>query len=85
MIKPAKHLNLQVCVVRIAAIILAHLKRRRVENCATLLQKVIDRAGPDAQVWFLPALDLVYLLGRLEYHPKTDAFEYVSPKAASQA
>lgn len=84
MIRPAKHLNLQVCVVRIAAIILAHLKRRRVESCTTLLQKVIGRAGADAQVWFLPALDLLYLLGRLDYHPKTDSFEYVASKPPPQ-
>ncbi len=78
MIKPAKHLNLQVCVIRIAAIILSHLQRRRLENSATLLKKVSDSAGPDAEVWFLPALDLLYLLGRVEYHAKTDAFEYMA-------
>jgi hypothetical protein len=79
MIKPAKHLNLDVCVVRIAAIILSHLQRHRVENCTKLLAKVRETAGTDAEVWFLPALDLVYLLGRLQYQAKNDTFEYIAP------
>ena len=80
MIKPGKHLNLNVCVVRIATIILAHLQRHRIENCTTLLKKVQQAAGEDAQVWFLPAVDFLFLLGRVEYRPKTDTFEYLAPK-----
>jgi hypothetical protein len=79
MIRPAKHLNLNVCVLRIAAIVLAHLQRFRVEGCTTLLAKVREAAGPDAEVWFLPAIDLLYLLGRIEYHAKTDTFEFIGP------
>jgi hypothetical protein len=30
-------------------------------------------------VLFLPALNLLYLLGLVEYRPKTDALEYVGP------
>jgi hypothetical protein len=80
MIKPGKHLNLNVCVVRIATIVLAHLQRYRVEGCTTLLKKVKDAAGDDAEIWFLPALDFLFLLGRVDYHPKTDTFEYLAPK-----
>ncbi len=78
MIRPAKHLNLNVCVVRLAAIILGHLQRYRVETTTRLLSKVRESAGDDAEVWFLPAIDLLYLLGRLEYHSQTDAFAYLS-------
>lgn len=80
MIKPGKHLNLNVCVVRIATIVLAHLQRYRVEGCTTLLRKVKDAAGDDAEVWFLPAIDFLFLLGRIDYRPKTDTFEYLAPK-----
>jgi hypothetical protein len=33
-------------------------------------------------VLFLPALNFLYLMGLIEYHPKTDAVEYVGPNEA---
>jgi hypothetical protein len=33
-------------------------------------------------VLFLPSLDFLFLMGLVEYHPKTDAFEYVGPNEA---
>jgi hypothetical protein len=33
-------------------------------------------------VLFLPALNFLYLLGLIDYHPKTDAVEYVGPNEA---
>jgi len=81
MIKPGKHLNLNVCVLRIAAIVLAHLQRYRVEGCTALLKAVQEAAGDDAEVWFLPAIDFLYLMGRVDYHSHTDTFEYLAPPA----
>lgn len=79
MIRPGKHLNLNLCVLRIATIVLSQLQRHRVENFQTLLQKVRDIAGDDAEVWFIPALDLLFLLGRINYLPQRDTVEYVAP------
>lgn len=31
------------------------------------------------EVLFLPALNFLYLMGLIEYRPKTDALEYVGP------
>jgi len=33
-------------------------------------------------VLFLPALNFLYLMGLIEYRPKTDAVEYVGPNEA---
>ena len=79
MIRPQKHLNLNVCVLRISALALAHLRRQRVEKFTTLLETMKVAAGPDAEILFLPAVNLLFLLGRLVYHPHTDIFEYVEP------
>ena len=79
MIRPGKHLNLNLCVLRIATIVLSHLQRHRVERSQSLLQKVRDTAGDDAEVWFIPALDLLFLLGRINYLPQRDTVEYVAP------
>ncbi|MDP1563528.1 MAG: hypothetical protein Q8M16_19275 [Pirellulaceae bacterium] len=79
MIRPEKHLNLNLCVLRIATIVLSHLQRHRVESFHILLQKVRNKAGDDAEVWFIPALDLLFLLGRINYLPQRDTVEYVAP------
>ena len=79
MIRPGKHLNLNLCVLRIATIVLAHLQRHRVEGFQLLLQKVRNTAGEDAEVWFIPALDFLFLLGRIDYLPQRDTVEYLAP------
>lgn len=85
MIRPQKHLNLNICVVRISALVLAHLRRQRVENFTTLLEATKAAMGADAEILFLPAVNLLFLLGRLSYHPHTDMFEYVEPSDAKPA
>lgn len=79
MIQPQKHLNLNICVLRISALVLAHLRRQRVEKFPTLLEKTKAVVGADAEILFLPAVNLLFLLGRLAYHPHTDIFEYLEP------
>jgi hypothetical protein len=83
MIRPQKHLNLNVCVLRISACALAHLRQARVENFNSLLGTVKMTIGEDAEVLFLPAMNLLFLLGRLAYYPHTDTFEYVEVDKAS--
>ena len=85
MIRPGKHLNLNVCVLRIATVVLSHLQRHRVEGFQTLLNKVRDTAGEDAEVWFIPALDFLFLLGRINYLPQRDTVEYLSPMPEAAA
>jgi hypothetical protein len=77
MIKPGKHLNLDVCVLRIAAVVLTHLRRLRVEKFNTLLSLVRNEVGDDGEVWFVAALDFLYLVGRIEYQSQTDTFEFI--------
>lgn len=76
MITPQKHMNLDVSVLRVAASMLKEVKKRRVIEFRQLRQKVVKSIGPDVDLVFLPALSLLYLLGRLEYHEKNDSFEY---------
>jgi hypothetical protein len=78
-IRPEKHLDLRTCVIQIAAVILEDLCERRVVRFVELQQRVQTRLGNDADVHFLPALDLLFLLGRVEYLPHRDVVEYISP------
>jgi hypothetical protein len=56
MLAPKKHLNLDVSVVRIAAIVLRELQRRGVMEFERLRATVVRRVGFDGDLSFLPAL-----------------------------
>lgn len=79
MILPAKHLNLNTCVLRAAGRLLARLQEDRVCRFADLRSCLAD-LGQDADVVFLPTVHFLYLVGRVDYHPQTDSFEYLKPQ-----
>lgn len=75
MIRPAKHLDLNSCVLRAASILLSKLQSARV--CTyTDLRASLSVIGEDADVAFVHAVHLLFLLGRVDYHPQTDSLEY---------
>lgn len=76
MITPKKHLNLDVSVLRVSAIMLRELKKRRIMEFSSLRHRVLKSAGGDAELVFSPSLSFLFLLGKLEYHVKNDSFEY---------
>ena len=76
MIRAAKNLDLDICVLRAASVILNRLRKDRV--CGyTELQKCLRVLGKDSDVVFLPSIHFLYLLGKVQYHPQTDSFEYI--------
>ncbi|MCH6258982.1 hypothetical protein MLD52_20670 [Puniceicoccaceae bacterium K14] len=77
MIRPAKHLDLNTCVLRTASIMLSKLQSVRV--CTyTDLRASLSVLGEDADVAFVHAIHLLFLLGRIDYHAQTDSFEYIN-------
>lgn len=75
MLSPGKHAHPDRTIVAVSMLLLHHLRARRVEEYDALRSLVRSNvAGGDAL--FRPALSLLYLLGLLEYRPKTDALEY---------
>ncbi|MFA7242468.1 MAG: ABC-three component system middle component 8 [Sulfuricellaceae bacterium] len=78
MLRPTKHSHPDRTVVNVALLLLVHLKRQRIDtydNLKKLSKKTVD--GGD--VLFLPALNFLFLLGLIDYRPKTDVVEYVGP------
>lgn len=84
MIRPAKHLNLNTCVLRAASRLLVRLQQDRVCRFADLRASLAD-LGDDAEVVFLPTVNFLYLVGRVDYHPQTDSFEYLQPREGDPA
>jgi hypothetical protein len=79
MIRPAKHLDLNTCVLRAASLLLARLQRERLCRFDDLRQ-TLAALGQDGDYVFLPTVHFLYLLGRIQYHAQTDSFEYLQPQ-----
>jgi hypothetical protein len=81
MLRPTKHSHPDRTVINVSLLILARLKARRVDEYDALRDYAkTSVAGGD--VLFLPALNFLYLMGLVDYRPKTDAVEYVGPNEA---
>jgi hypothetical protein len=61
---------------------LKELRRRGVVEFERLRRYIIRRAGTDGEVVFMSALNLLFLLDRLDYHLKNDTLEYKLPRHA---
>jgi hypothetical protein len=80
MIRPTKHSHPDRTVINVSLLILARLRVRRVDDYDAL-RRLAKKSVVGGDILFLPALNFLYLLGLIEYRPKTDAVEYVGPNA----
>lgn len=81
MLRPTKHSHPDRTVINVALLLLARVKARRIENY-DVLRKYAKKSVVGGDVLFLPALNFLYLMGLIDYRPKTDAVEYVGPNEA---
>ena len=78
MLRPTKHSHPDCTVINVSLLLLARLKSRRLDDYDSL-RMFAKKAVIGGDVLFLPALNFLYLLGLIDYRPKTDAVEYVGP------
>jgi hypothetical protein len=78
MLRPSKHSHPDQTVVSVAVLLLAKLKAERLADYDDLRQYARRRVR-GSEFLFLPALNFLYLLGLVEYRPKTDMIEYLGP------
>ena len=78
MLRPTKHSHPDRTVINVSVLLLARLKARRVDEY-DVLRKFAKKSVVGGDVLFLPALNFLYLMGLIEYRPKTDAVEYMGP------
>lgn len=81
MLRPTKHSHPDRTVINVSLLLLQRLRARRVGEYDAL-RKYVKNAVVGGDVLFLPALNFLYLLGLIDYRPKTDAVEYVGPNEA---
>ena len=77
MLKPHKHMNLDLSIIRISALILKDLTQKGIVQYDELLNKLIKRVGPDVVYVFSEALSYLYIRNVIQYHPINDSFEYL--------
>ncbi len=73
MLRATKYLDLKTCVLRLAAVALAHLSRAGALPLPELEERVLGEAGEDARVNLVPALNLLFVLGCVDYDEDADA------------
>ena len=78
MLRPTKHSHPDRTIISVSLLLLARLKARRVDQYDAL-RKYAKKSATGGDVLFLPALNFLFLMGLVEYRPKTDAVEYVGP------
>ena len=76
MLRPSKHSHPDRTVISVSLLLLARLRTRRVDDFDGL-RKYAKKTITGGDVLFLPALNFLYLMGLIDYRPKTDAVEYV--------
>ena len=81
MLRPTKHSHPDRTVISVSLLLLARLKTRRLDDYDNLL-KYAKKAVVGGDVLFLPALNFLFLMGLIDYRPKTDSVEYVGPNEA---
>lgn len=81
MLRPTKHSHPDRTIINVSLLLLARLQDRRVDQYDAL-KKYAKKSVIGGDVLFLPALNFLYLMGLIDYRPKTDAVEYVGPNEA---
>ena len=81
MLRPTKHSHPDRTVINVSLLLLGRLKARRVDDY-DVLRTFAKKSVSGGDVLFLPALNFLFLMGLVDYRPKTDAVEYVGPNEA---
>lgn len=80
MIRPAKHVDLNTCVLSVSAAILSELQRAKAIPLDELDEVIQTRIDATARFNFIPALNLLFLLGSVDYDQDSDAIVYQTGK-----
>jgi hypothetical protein len=73
---PTKHSHPDKTTIALAMIIVKRLKKVRIEQYDNLLE-FLQKKNSDAKTLFLSSMNFLYIMGLIDYHKKTDSFEYI--------
>lgn len=70
-------MDLDLSVLRISSLMVKLLKKNNLVGYSELLNYLSDKIGEDIKYVFIPALDFLYLIGKIEYHLTSDSIEFL--------
>jgi hypothetical protein len=76
MLRPTKHSHPDRTLVGVAYVLLAFLKKRRIAEFREV-RELAKKSSKGTDALLLPAVNLLFMIGVLEYRAKIDSFEYV--------
>lgn len=77
MIRPHKYLDLNNCVINISTEILKILIEIKLIKYDELFQRLYSKKGESIKELFIPSLDFLFLLGKIEYSSINDCLELI--------
>lgn len=79
MLRPTKHSHPDRTVINVSSLLLRRLKELRLADYDSL-RDYTNKNITGGDVLFLPALNFLFMVGVIEYRPKTDSIEYIARK-----
>jgi hypothetical protein len=77
MLRPDKHLDPRFSVIHIGGLVIKALRETGMMTFNELLAVLMERTGEKVKEVYLPSLSFLFLLGKIQYHPKIDSVELV--------
>lgn len=77
MLKPTKFLDLNNCVINIAGEIIKVLIIEKKVSYTFIYNTLKEKYYNNFEYYFLPAIDFLFLLGKIKYSPETDCLELI--------
>lgn len=78
MLKPNKHFDLEISVLHISSIVMSELLKQNILSYSKAVDIVVKRLGEDGRYNLMSAINLLFLLGKIEYHIKNDTLELIT-------
>ena len=78
MLKPTKYMDLDLCVVNISSELIKLLSKNNVMEYNEVINYLLQKFGKNIKPVFIPTINFLYLIGKMEYHPSIDSFEFIS-------
>ena len=86
MLRLTKHNHPDRTVISIAALLIEHMRKNRIcqyDALRTHVKNVLSHLE-NVDALFLPAINFIFILGLIEYRPKTDSFEFTGSSTSSK-
>jgi hypothetical protein len=72
MLKPEKYMDPNISVISISAEIIRVLKKEQIVGYGDLIETIVKLKGERAKINFLPSINFLFLLDKIEYHVRAD-------------